>query len=127
MFPSKILWEIASRTSIEVLSIWQTCPYGPLISNTMTSIRSYFSGCSKATDTDRIILAPSSISPRRNDVADDTLIGPDEFKLNGKQYVRCCVFAKRQKHNKKRTSIVWMHGEDIQRKQNPTKRFWYCY
>jgi len=127
MFPNKILWENASRTSIEVLSIWQTCPYGPLISNTMTSIGSYFSGCSKATDTDRIILAPSSISPRRNDVADDTLIEPDEFKLNGKQYVRCCVLAKPQKHNRKRTSIVWMYGEDIQFKQDPTKRFWYCY
>jgi len=127
MFASEILWENASRTSIEVLSIWQTCPYSPLISNTMTSIKSYFSGCSKALDSDRIILAPSSINPRRNDVADDTLIEPDEFKLNGKQYLRCCVLAKPQKHHRKRTSIVWMYGEDIQLKQDPTKRFWYCY
>jgi hypothetical protein len=127
MFPTKILWENASYASIEVLSIWQTCPCSPLINNTMTSIRNYFSGCSKAPDSDRIILAPSSISPRRNDVADNTLVEPDEFKLNGKQYVRCCVLAKPQKHNKKRTSIVWMHGEDIQLKQDPAKRFWYCY
>ena len=88
---------------------------------------SYFSGGSKAPDSDRIILAPSSISPRQNNVANDALIEPDEFKLNGKQYVRCCVLAKPQKHNKKRTSIVWMYGEDIQLKQDPMKRFWYCY
>jgi len=88
---------------------------------------SYFSGGSKAPDSDRIILAPSSISPRQNNVANDALIKPDEFKLNGKQYVRCCVLAKPQKHNKKRTSIVWMYGEDIQLKQDPMKRFWYCY
>jgi len=92
----------------------------------MTSIRSYFSG-SKASDSDRIILAPSPISPRRNDIADDTLIEPDEFKLNGKQYVRCCVLAKPQKHNKKGTSIVWVYGEDIQLWKDATKKFWYCY
>lgn len=93
----------------------------------MTSIRSYFSGYHKALDSDRIILAPPSINPRRNGVTDDTLMEPDEFKLDGKQYVRCCVLAKPQKHNKKRTSIVWIYGEDIQLKQDPTKRFWYCY
>ena len=106
MFSSKILWENTSHESIKVLSIWQTCPYSPLISNTMMSIRSYFSGCSKAPDSDRIILAPSSISPRQNDVTDNMLIEPDEFKLNGKQYVCCCILAKPQKHNKKRTSVV---------------------
>ncbi|KAH7137822.1 hypothetical protein EDB81DRAFT_601046, partial [Dactylonectria macrodidyma] len=52
---------------------------------------------------------------------------PDEFKLNGKQYVRYSVVAKSQKHTKKRTSVVWQYGEDIQLKQDPTKRFWYCY
>ena len=127
MFSSKILWENASRASIDVLSLWQTCPYSPFTSNTMASIMSYFSGGSKAPDSDRIILAPSSISPRQNNVTNDALIEPDEFKLNGKQYVRCCVLAKPQKHNKKRTSIVWMYGEDIQLKQDPMKRFWYCY
>jgi hypothetical protein len=128
MFLNKILWKSASHVSVEVLSTWQFCDSSSdsVASNTMTSIRSYFSG-SKASDSDRIILAPSPISPRRNDIADDTLIEPDEFKLNGKQYVRCCVLAKPQKHNKKRTSIVWVYGEDIQLRQDPTKRFWYCY
>src|SRR5205814_1247023 len=83
MFSSKILWENASRASIDVLSLWQTCPYSPFTSNTMASIMSYFSGGSKAPDSDRIILAPSSISPRQNNVANDALIEPDEFKLNG--------------------------------------------
>src|SRR5579871_5421499 len=99
----------------------------PLISNTMASIRSYFSGSSMTPDSDKIILAPSSINPRRYNVADGTLIEPDEFKLNGKQYVRCCVLAKPQKNHRKRTSVVWMYGEDIQLKQDPIKRFWYCY
>ena len=93
----------------------------------MASIISYFSGGSKAPDSDRIILAPSSISPHQNNVANDALIEPDKFKLNGNQYLRCCVLAKPQKHNKKRTSIIWIYGEDIQLKQDPTKRFWYCY
>ncbi|KAG7413394.1 putative AC transposase [Fusarium oxysporum f. sp. raphani] len=64
--------------------------------------------------------------PRPNDL-DGILIEPDEFKLNGKQYVRYVVVAKSQKHTKKRTSVVWQYGEDIQLKQDLTKRFWYCY
>jgi hypothetical protein len=35
------------------------------------------------------------------------LIEPDEFKLNGKRYVRHCVTAKSQKHTRKKTSVVW--------------------
>jgi hypothetical protein len=94
MFPSKILWESVSRASIEVLSVWQTCPYSPLIRNTM-----------------------ALISPRRNDISDEALIEPNEFKLNGSR----CVLAKPQKHNKKRTFIVWMYGKDIQLKQDLEK------
>ncbi|OBS17625.1 hypothetical protein FPOA_11942 [Fusarium poae] len=68
----------------------------------------------------------TSGGPRPNDL-DGILIEPDEFKLNGKQYVRYVVVAKSQKHTKKRTSVVWQYGEDIQLKQDLTKRFWYCY
>ena len=131
MFLTKILWKSASGASVEVLSTWQFSGYseapGSVTSNTMSSIRKYFSGGSSAAESDRIILAPSSINPRRNSVAGEVIIQPDEFKLNGKQYVRCCGLAKPQKHTKKRTSIVWVYGEDIQLKQDPTKRFWYCY
>ena len=51
----------------------------------MTSIMNYFSGCSKAPNSDRIILVPSSVLAE-NDVADDALTEPDE-KLNGVQKV----------------------------------------
>ncbi|KAI3565886.1 hypothetical protein IWW34DRAFT_418344 [Fusarium oxysporum f. sp. albedinis] len=86
----------------------------------MATISSYFGAAGgRRPDSDRVILAPTHISPRPND--------PDEFKLNGKQYVRYSVMAKSQKHTKKRTPVVWQYGEDIQLKQDPTKRFWYCY
>jgi len=56
MFLNKILWKSASHISVEVLSTWQFCDSSSdsVASNTMTSIRSYFSG-SKASDSDRII------------------------------------------------------------------------
>ncbi|OBS15743.1 hypothetical protein FPOA_13469 [Fusarium poae] len=93
----------------------------------MATISSYFGAAGgRRPDSDRVILAPTYISPRPNDL-DGILIEPDEFKLNGKQYVRYVVVAKSQKHTKKRTSVVWQYGEDIQLKQDLTKRFWYCY
>ncbi|OBS15181.1 hypothetical protein FPOA_13923 [Fusarium poae] len=93
----------------------------------MATISSYFGAASgRRPDSGRVILAPTYISPRPNDLH-GILIEPDEFKLNGKQYVRYVVVAKSQKHTKKRTSVVWQYGEDIQLKQDLTKRFWYCY
>jgi hypothetical protein len=93
----------------------------------MATISSYFGATNaRRPDSDRVILSPACISPRPDDPA-GILIEPDEFKLNGKQYVRYCVVAKSQKHTKKRTSVVWQYGEDIQLKQDATKKFWYCY
>ncbi|KAL3587712.1 hypothetical protein FPOAC2_13610 [Fusarium poae] len=117
----------ASFATSAVLLLWQTCLNSPLTSYTMATISSYFGAASgRRPDSDRVILAPTYISPRPNDL-DGILIEPDEFKLNGKQYVRYVVVAKSQKHTKKRTSVVWQYGEDIQLKQDLTKRFWYCY
>ncbi|KAL3584705.1 hypothetical protein FPOAC2_14486 [Fusarium poae] len=63
----------------------------------MATISSYFGAASgRRPDSDRVILAPTYISPRPNDL-DRILIEPDEFKLNGKQYVRYVVVAKSQK------------------------------
>jgi hypothetical protein len=81
------------------------------------------SGTSRPADSDNIILAPSSINPTRDPNA---LIEPDEFKLLGKQYIRCCSLAKPPKHTKKRTSVIWLYGEDIQL-QRDGRKFWYCY
>ncbi|KFA81821.1 hypothetical protein S40288_09571 [Stachybotrys chartarum IBT 40288] len=90
----------------------------------MATTSSYFGAATgRRPDSDRVILAPSNINPRPND-PDGVLIEPDEFKLNGKQFVRYSVVAKSQNHTKKRTSVVWQYGEDIQLKQDPTKRFW---
>jgi len=76
-------------------------------------------------DSDDFVLAPESM---RSTVHDNPniVIQPDEFKLYGKQYVRCNAIAKPPKHTKKRTSIIWKFGEDIQLKE-PEKKFWYCY
>ena len=91
-------------------------------------ITNYFSrsssGTPKPPDSDNIVLAPSSINPNHDSNA---LIEPEEFKLQGKQYIRCSSLAKPPKHTKKRTSIIWLYGEDIQLKQDATKKFWYCY
>ncbi|KAL6406438.1 HAT domain-containing protein [Ilyonectria robusta] len=90
----------------------------------MATISSYFGATSaRRPDSDRVILAPAYISPRPNDPA-GILIEPDEFALNGKQYVRYSVVAKSQKHTKKRILVIWQYGEDIQLKQDPTKKFW---
>ncbi|OAQ58395.1 hypothetical protein VFPPC_16990 [Pochonia chlamydosporia 170] len=93
----------------------------------MATISSYFGAANgRRPDSDRVILAPAHISSRPKDV-NGILIEPDEFMLNGKRYVRNSAVAKPQKHTKKRTSVVWQYGEDIQLMQDPTKRFWYCY
>ncbi|KJZ71689.1 hypothetical protein HIM_08927 [Hirsutella minnesotensis 3608] len=116
----------ASLVASAVLLLWQTCLNSQLTSYTMATISSYFGvPGSRSPDSDRVILAPTHISPRPNDA--DVLIEPDEFKLNGKQYVRHSAVAKSQKHTKKRTSVVWHYGEDIQLKHDQTRRFWYCY
>lgn len=72
---------------------------------------------------DNIVLAPATIHP---DPSDAAILQPDEFKIQGKQYVRCSSLAKAPKSTKKRTSVVWKYGEDIQYKQDG-KKFWYCY
>lgn len=77
-------------------------------------------------DSDNFILAPESIHPSGRDNP-HTIIQPDEFKLYGKQYVRCGAIAKPPNHTRKRTSIVWKYGEDIQLKKEPEKKSWYCY
>jgi hypothetical protein len=65
-------------------------------------------GESRTHSPDNIVLAPSDICPDRQP---DALFRPDEFKLRGRHYVRCSAVAKRP-HKKKRTSIVWIYGED---------------
>ena len=74
-------------------------------------------------DSDNFILAPDSVEH----VDSSITIKPDEFKLCRKQYVRCSILAKPTKHIKKRTSIIWDYGEDIQLKKEPEKKYWYYY
>jgi hypothetical protein len=98
------------------------------MASTITQFFSVRSGAAStslvSTDSDNIVLAPLSIVPERDPQA---LIGPDEFKLYGKQYIRCNSIAKPPKHTKKRTSVIWLYGEDIQLKHEAAKKFWYCY
>ena len=97
--------------------------------NTMASVITQFfsirsgSGTLRQSDSDNFILAPLSMNPNCDPAA---LIEPDEFKLQGRQYIRCCTLAKTPKHMKKRTSIIWLYGEDIQAKHD-RKKFWYYY
>lgn len=66
------------------------------------------SSTQKPSDSDNIILAPESINPLRNPEA---LIEPDEFMLQGKQYIRCSKLARKAKHTKKRSSVIWLYGD----------------
>jgi hypothetical protein len=91
------------------------------------SIASFFNTTrtTASCDSDHFILAPASTHTTTHDP--NTIVQPDEFKLYGKQYVRSSALAKPPKHTKKRTSIVWKFGEDIQLRREPEKKFWYCY
>src|SRR5215216_4712507 len=88
----------------------------------MSTIPQLFGGRAPQSDSDNIVLAPPSINPRS-----EPSLQPDEFKLYGKVYVRCLSLAKHPKATKKRNSIIWVYGEDIQLRTNSTKRYWYCY
>jgi hypothetical protein len=77
----------------------------------------------KPSESDDIVLAPESINSRRDP---GILTQPDEFKLQGEQYVRCAVLARGPKSTKKRTSVIWLYGQDLQSKKDE-KRVWYCY
>ncbi|KAM5529351.1 transposase-like protein [Fusarium oxysporum f. sp. phaseoli] len=74
---------------------------------------------------DNVVLAPESIN-NTGSRDPDALIEPDEFKLQGEQYTRCSVIARGPRSTKKRTSVIWLYGEDLQSKRD-RKRVWYCY
>ena len=93
-----------------------------IIITTMSTIPQLFSGRVQHSNNDDIVLAPPSINPRST-----PSLQPDEFKLQGKVYVRCSSLAKNPKATKKRQSVIWTYGEDIQLRSDSTKRFWYCY
>lgn len=92
---------------------------------TALTITRFFTRAStiKPCQSDDIVLAPESINSRRDPGIPIRL---DEFKLQGEQYVRCAVLARGPKSTKKRTSVIWLYGEDLQSK-NDGKRVWYCY
>src|SRR5205809_1585726 len=92
------------------------------ITANMSTIPELFSGLAPQSDSDDIILAPPSINAHST-----PSLQPDEFKLYGKAYMRCCSLAKNPKATNKRNSIIWMYGEDIQLRTHSTKRYWYCY
>jgi hypothetical protein len=114
VFADPMMEETASLASTVLLLIWQTCLKSSTTSYTMASICSYFDNSASAQrpNPDRIILAPPSINPRPADPV-GILIEPDEFKLNGKQYVRHCVTAKSQQHTRKRTSVTQWSGSMV--------------
>ncbi|KAH7073098.1 hypothetical protein BKA63DRAFT_554688 [Paraphoma chrysanthemicola] len=88
------------------------------------TIPQFFPGSSfRTSESDNIILALGSINPRRDPEA---MVQPDEFKLQGEQYIRCEVLAKGPKATTKRTSVIWIYGEDLRAKRD-VRRGWYCY
>ncbi|KJZ72759.1 hypothetical protein HIM_05901 [Hirsutella minnesotensis 3608] len=89
-----------------------------------STITNFFTGAAnKSSKSDNVVLAPESIDSCRDPEA---LIQPDEFRLQGEQYTRCAVLARGPKSTKKRTSVIWLYGEDLQSKRDK-KRVWYCY
>ena len=95
------------------------------MASTITQFFSIQSGSStwRLRDSDNIVLASVLVNPNHDPAA---LIEPDEFKLQGMQYIHCCTLAKGSKNTKKWISIIWIYGEDIQAKHNG-KKFWYYY
>ena len=57
-------------------------------------------------DREKFITEAISVNPSRDPAV---LIEPDKFKLEGKQYIRCCALAKIPKHTEKQTSIIWLY------------------
>src|SRR5579871_18253 len=60
-----------------------------IITNNMSTIPQLFGGRMPQSDSDNVVLAPPNINPRSA-----PSLQPDEFKLYGKVYVRCCSLAK---------------------------------
>lgn len=83
----------------------------------------FASSSQKMTKSDDIILAPENIYKCR---IPDALVRPDELTIRGEQYTRCAVLARGPKSTKRRTSVVWMYGEDLRSKRDE-RRVWYCY
>jgi hypothetical protein len=72
-----------------------------------STITHFFTRAStKPSESDNVVLAPESINSRRDP---DALIQLDE-----EQYIRCAVLARNPKSTKKRTSVIWLYGEDLQ-------------
>jgi hypothetical protein len=70
-----------------------------------------------------VILAPKSFNLKAN-----KLKIVNEFKLYGKQYIRCKALTKALKYTKQRSLYIWKWGEDIQLKSSTDQRtFFYCY
>ena len=92
------------------------------IATNMSTIPQLFGGRAPQSDSDDVVLAPTNINPRSA-----LSLQPDEFRLYGKVYVRCCSMAKHPKATRKRQSVIWKYGEDIQLRSSLTKRYWYCY
>ena len=73
-----------------------------IITTTMASLTNFLT-INRTRDSDNFVLAPDSVEQH---VDSSVTIKPDEFKLYGKQYVRCSILVQATKHNKKRTSII---------------------
>ena len=61
-----------------------------------------------APHSDEVILAPKSINPKADDTKEVL-----ELKLQGRNYIRCNALTKKPKHTKRRTSPIWLWGEDL--------------
>lgn len=107
--------------ALAVLQIWLTP-----IDDMATPITRFWRGSAtpELSRSDNFFLASLSINPTRDPSA---IIEPDEFKLQCNHYIRCCTLAKPTKHTKRRKSVVWLYGEDIQLKRDGREKFWYCY
>ncbi|KAI8411041.1 Uncharacterized protein HZ326_26390 [Fusarium oxysporum f. sp. albedinis] len=82
------------------------------------TITRFFSRSSnRSSESDNVVLAPESIN-NTGSRDPDALVQPDEFKLQGEQYTRCSVIARGPRSTKKRTSVIWLYGEDLQSKRD---------
>ena len=75
-----------------------------------------------APHSDEVILTPKSINPKADDTKEVL-----ELKLQGRNYIRCNALTKKPKHTKRRTSPIWLWGEDLQLKESDGSTTYYFY
>src|SRR3954471_19628337 len=89
--------------------------------NQLFGLRPGFTSQLMRQSSDTVTLAPPEINPNS-----DLSLQPDKFKADGKEYVRDCALMKKPNETSRKTSICWIYGEKLLRKED-NRKVYYCY